>query len=419
MFCSKCGEKIKEETRFCAKCGTPVNASPVPNTPPTAGDFGGVTPEQTRANTAQGIANQPYADVQANRQNPSQTAGLQNKKNIKRNILIAAAGAVLIAVLIIGISANAPGLPIEKKMEKEAQIWRQNASIDDLLESGKAAYEKKDYDFAIADFTQAIRLDPNNAEAYNRRAFAYSGKGNEDRAIADYTQVIQLAPPKVAGIYVNRGFSYMDKGDYNRAVMDFEAALQFPENNLEAIQNDKSLSPDDRRRRETMVSVVEDKLKEAKQKLGTTSGSSSTTTQQSQRSTTPQQPSTSGNTETLTYYVDGDKKTATVEYLGLQQLRYSYDAGRNIICDSSSQKPGEKWTEWVQTDYIKNPNANAIDAMLFLEINFYSAMEWSEDGEKFIWIYQKNNPDAITDDFQFIKESGNYFYTLAKAYKKR
>jgi hypothetical protein len=52
MFCSKCGEKIKEEARFCAKCGTPVNTSSVPNTPPTAGGFGGVTPEQMSVNTA-------------------------------------------------------------------------------------------------------------------------------------------------------------------------------------------------------------------------------------------------------------------------------------------------------------------------------------------------------------------------------
>jgi hypothetical protein len=51
MFCSKCGEKIEEGTKFCIKCGTHVNASPVPNTSPTTGAFGGVTSEQTSANT--------------------------------------------------------------------------------------------------------------------------------------------------------------------------------------------------------------------------------------------------------------------------------------------------------------------------------------------------------------------------------
>jgi len=162
------------------------------------------------------------------------------------------------------------------------------------------------------------------------------------------------------------------------------------------------------------VQWASEKIQENNQ---STTSSSSSNSKQSQRSTTPQQSNTSRNTEILTYYVNGDKKNATVEYLGLEQLRYSYVEGRNIICESSFQEPGRNWTEWVQTDYIKNPNADAIDAILFLETNFYSAMEWSEDGEKFIFIYQKNNPEGINDEFQFIKEDRGYFYILAKTYK--
>jgi len=73
MFCIKCGEKIEEGTKFCIKCGTPVNASSVPNTPPTAGGFGGVTPEQMRVNTAQGIANQAMAETQTSYREPPKT----------------------------------------------------------------------------------------------------------------------------------------------------------------------------------------------------------------------------------------------------------------------------------------------------------------------------------------------------------
>ena len=42
--------------------------------------------------------------------------------------------------------------------------------------------------------TEAIRLDPNNASAYNNRGFAYGSKGDYDRAIADYTEAIRLDP---------------------------------------------------------------------------------------------------------------------------------------------------------------------------------------------------------------------------------
>ena len=53
---------------------------------------------------------------------------------------------------------------------------------------------KHDFDRAIADFTEAIRLDPNPDLAYQWRGDAYSDKGEYDKAIADYTESIRLDP---------------------------------------------------------------------------------------------------------------------------------------------------------------------------------------------------------------------------------
>jgi len=52
---------------------------------------------------------------------------------------------------------------------------------------------KQDYGRAIADYTEAIRLDPNFAAAYNGRAGAYSDQGDVDRAVADYIEARRLA----------------------------------------------------------------------------------------------------------------------------------------------------------------------------------------------------------------------------------
>ena len=51
---------------------------------------------------------------------------------------------------------------------------------------------KGDTDRAIADFDQAIKLDPKDAIALNNRGFAWRIKGDIARAAADYEQAIKL-----------------------------------------------------------------------------------------------------------------------------------------------------------------------------------------------------------------------------------
>jgi tetratricopeptide (TPR) repeat protein len=83
-----------------------------------------------------------------------------------------------------------------------------------------------DYNRAIADFTQAIRIDPNYALAYSNRGSAYLQKGDYDIAIADCTQAIRLFPDFFIPPYINRGFAYMFEGNYRQAHADAEKALQ-------------------------------------------------------------------------------------------------------------------------------------------------------------------------------------------------
>jgi tetratricopeptide (TPR) repeat protein len=88
------------------------------------------------------------------------------------------------------------------------------------------AYEKKgEWDNAIAEYTEAIRLDPKYARAYNNRGNAYYGKGDWDKAIADYTEAIRL-DPKYAWAYRNRGNAYEKKGEKLKAAEDFARAKQ-------------------------------------------------------------------------------------------------------------------------------------------------------------------------------------------------
>jgi tetratricopeptide (TPR) repeat protein len=61
----------------------------------------------------------------------------------------------------------------------------------------------EDYDKQIAEYTQAISLNPDDAEAYNNRGKAYEKKEDYDRAIADYNKASKLDPHGAQGSQTN------------------------------------------------------------------------------------------------------------------------------------------------------------------------------------------------------------------------
>jgi tetratricopeptide (TPR) repeat protein len=93
------------------------------------------------------------------------------------------------------------------------------------LTRGESRSAVKDYDGAIAEYTLAIQLKPDYAEAYNDRGFAYYLKGEAEPAIADFSRAIALRPnyPKA---YNSRGVVYMSHGYGSaKAVADFDRAI--------------------------------------------------------------------------------------------------------------------------------------------------------------------------------------------------
>ena len=95
-----------------------------------------------------------------------------------------------------------------------------NPSDADFYNRGDTHIERGEYDQALVVYTEAIRLNPNDAMAFNERAFVYDKKGDYDRAIADSTEAIRLNP-KFAKAFNNRGFAYKNKGEYERAIADY------------------------------------------------------------------------------------------------------------------------------------------------------------------------------------------------------
>ena len=102
---------------------------------------------------------------------------------------------------------------------------------------GVAYREKGDTDRAIADYTEAIRLDPKHAEAHVNRGQAYSLKREgTDRAIADFTEAIRL-DPKLAHAYFSRGLAYEKLADFARARSDYDTTLALSQERSEWLQD--------------------------------------------------------------------------------------------------------------------------------------------------------------------------------------
>ena len=114
-------------------------------------------------------------------------------------------------LMVLGLlgfaTAVTPAVAAESKSAKEA------------LEKGKACFDKKDYDGAVAAYSAAIRLDPKDAGVYCNRGNAYNAKGDHDKAIADYTVAIRL-DPQMASAYLARAFAYEAKGDSDKQIDD-------------------------------------------------------------------------------------------------------------------------------------------------------------------------------------------------------
>ena len=89
---------------------------------------------------------------------------------------------------------------------------------------------------AMEDYNQVIRLDPKNDKAYKNRGGIYVAMGDYDRAIVDLNQSIRLNPDNY-GAYISRGSANDGKGNYDSAINDFNQAIRIKPDNPMAYTN--------------------------------------------------------------------------------------------------------------------------------------------------------------------------------------
>jgi tetratricopeptide (TPR) repeat protein len=105
---------------------------------------------------------------------------------------------------------------------------------ESFLDSGLLKQKKGNLKGAIEDFTRAITINSNYAQAYNnRRLIHYYIYGNTHYAVSDYNVAIKINP-KYAEAYNNRGLAKYESGDKRGAIEDYNQAIKINPNYAEA-----------------------------------------------------------------------------------------------------------------------------------------------------------------------------------------
>ncbi len=97
--------------------------------------------------------------------------------------------------------------------------------------------QKKDLlDSIISDLSMALKIDPDDAQAYYGRGWAYLRRGYYDSAIADFSRFIEF-DPLYAKAYSNRGVAFAKKNKLDQALADYEQTLKLDPTDYIAVFN--------------------------------------------------------------------------------------------------------------------------------------------------------------------------------------
>jgi tetratricopeptide (TPR) repeat protein len=107
-------------------------------------------------------------------------------------------------------------------------IWfrsGKNCQANRLLGKAAEAMNRRDFATALSACDEAIRLDPDFAEAYNQRAIAYYLQEDFRQSIADCQRAAERMPCHF-GAWAGMGHCYAHLGQHRQALECYEQALE-------------------------------------------------------------------------------------------------------------------------------------------------------------------------------------------------
>jgi tetratricopeptide (TPR) repeat protein len=207
---------------------------------------------------------------------------VQEKYNIGHNITTLTYGGGYWVVVMSKLStqlaeqyqteSSFPSVFIEEQWKKNKRLAffhynyeiNQQFTFDEYFNAGNKASDEEDHELAVYYYTEALKIQPANATAYNNRAwskyllgqcsgaladanqsitlgansYSYHTRASVymclDRcrdAMTDYNKALSIADKKEAFYYADRGLAEYCLGDYQKALTDLNKALSLEPNN--------------------------------------------------------------------------------------------------------------------------------------------------------------------------------------------
>jgi len=128
-------------------------------------------------------------------------------------------------------------------------------AVETLYNCGSIYFEIKKYDLAIACFTRALEIRPNDLEFIISRGQSYEKQKNYDKAFENYDAALQLDPNNVRALSwsvvlahipirdvlltftCSRGLAYLHTKRYDEALVDFTRGIELDASNIRSYNN--------------------------------------------------------------------------------------------------------------------------------------------------------------------------------------
>ncbi|HLI98931.1 MAG TPA: tetratricopeptide repeat protein [Bradyrhizobium sp.] len=134
----------------------------------------------------------------------------------------------------------------------QSKRYSGHALARQYLSRGVERRVKEGYDLALADFAEALKADKKYADAFFNRCSIYNFKKEYNLAITECSQAIKLGPGAdatlagggerlgkdrvISDYYAERGFAYLKKDDIGRAMVDLDNAIRLDPDNGRALK---------------------------------------------------------------------------------------------------------------------------------------------------------------------------------------